>query len=195
MNLQRGSVMYLKRSFGFAVAACFATGVFSLTEVSAQCKPGYGGPVTVTWPNFVFVSRPGCVSNVTVQYCYTINATPYLYDIVSITLDPPCPGTPIDGMMIREIGKHIAESDQSAGFPCPICPSTTVRVGIQWASCITVKVHTSGATEIVACPDGAGACMDFYTICCDATGRTVTFSSHTPTQDCTNPNCLPVCPP
>lgn len=187
--------MNSRRSFGIAVAACLAIATFSSTQISAQCKPGYGGPVTVTWPAFGFKSHPTCTTNVVVQYCYTINATPYLYDIVSITLDPPCPGQPIDGGMIRDIGEAIALSDQSAGFPCPICPSTTVRVGIQWASCITVKIHTSGATEIVACPDGAGACMDFYTICCDELGRHVRFIGHTPTQDCTNPNCLPVCPP
>ncbi len=168
-------------------------------RADAQCRPGYGGPATVTWNGFVFTSRnPPCVSNVTVTYCYSgPNIMPMMYDILSVATDPPCPGAPpIDGAMMRAIGMALVQSDKAAGFPCPQCPSVDVQFGVQWAACVRPIVQPSGGTQFVACPNAEGACMDFYTVCCHPDGtRTVSFFAHTPTADCTDPSCFPVCPP
>lgn len=181
------------------LAAAILAGFLYQRADAQQCRPGYVGPITVTWNNFAFNSRtPPCITNVTVTYCFTgTNIAPMMYDIISVTPDPLCPGAPpIDGAMMREIGMALVQSDKAAGFPCPQCPSVDVQLGVQWVPCVMPVIQSSGSTKFVSCPGAQGACMDFYTVCCRPDGtRSVTFFAHTPTTDCTNDSCYAVCPP
>ncbi len=181
----------------FLLAATIVAG-FSWQHAVAQCRPGYGGPATVTWNDFVFTSTtPQCVADVTVTYCFSgHNIAPMTYDILSVILKPHCPGDSLlTGAMVREIGYRIVQTDKAAAFPCPQCPDTAMRVIVQWVSCFRLTPLSGDTHEYMACPGAQGACMDFYTVCCLNGERQATFWAYTPTGDCTDPDCLPMCPP
>ncbi len=111
-----------------------------------------------------------------------------------VTLNPACAS--FTGSIMRQIGLELLRQNP-ANLPCAPCPAQNPDWRVSWASCVRVITLPNNQIQAVTCAGATGACIDLYHICCDPkTGAmNITWVGYSPTTDCTDVACTPVCPP